>query len=395
MQNDQILEGAISVSEPADATPLGSSTSDVYCARPVAEESKLQLDAVDHIHLYVGNAYQAMRLLCTTFGFHRIGYRGLETGSRDRVSYVLGQGDIRIVVTSSLDSASDIAEEVKVHGDAVKEIAFATSNAEEAFHLALAHGAAGVADPVKDEDAFGSVTTAAIRAFGDVVHRFVERSDYTGSFLPGYQAQTGNGSSASCFVNLDHLAMSLPEGQLDEMTEFYTRTLDMHAVHEETVITGHSGMRSRVVQNSAGTVRFPMMEPIAGRGRSQIAEYLKYNRGAGIQHVAFASYDLIQAVRECEAAGAEFLKTPGTYYDALSARVGAIAEAVMDLRDCNILVDRDRWGYLLQIFSKPITARPTLFMELIQRAGARGFGSGNIRALFDAVEREQALRGNL
>lgn len=395
LQKNDMPEGSARISELSGSGGAQSLSSDPEL-RPMERGGKLILAGFDHIQLYVGNAFQTMRFLCTTFGFERIGYSGLETGLRDRVSYVVRQGNILILVTSSLDPASRIAEEVRIHGDAVGEIAFRVPDASEAFHLTVSRGARGVTEPVTIEDAAGRVTTAAIKAFGDVVYSFVERRDYAGAFLPGYQdSPAPNGSAVSGLVELDHVALSFSAGQLDAMTDFHTRVLDMEVGHEENVMTAHSGMKSKVVQNDIRTVRFPMMEPMAGTRRSQIEEYLKYNHGSGIQHLAFASHDIVAVVRALEAAGAEFLRTPGIYYEALNARVGTIDRELNDLRDYNILADRDEWGYLLQIFSKPITARPTLFFELIERAGARGFGSGNIRALFDAVERQQALRGNL
>jgi 4-hydroxyphenylpyruvate dioxygenase len=396
MQNDErSLESSILISEP---TPERPETHNPRGTTILSNDrsDRLTLDSFDYIHLHVGNAFQTMRFLCTTYSFDPVAYSGLETGCRDHISYVVEQGNIRIVVTSSLDPANGIGDEVKTHGDAVKEIAFTVSDAAEAFHLALLQGAIRVSDPITSEDEFGQASVATIRAFGDVVHTFVERREYSGVFLPGYkQLRSGNRNRSPWLLDLDHVALSFPTGQLEQMTEFYTQTLSMGVGHEENIVTPNSAMNSRVVQNRSGTVRFPMMEPAASRRTSQIEEFLKYNHGPGIQHLAFSSHDIVGAVRAFQSVGAEFLKTPAAYYDALDARVGSIGQDTTELRDCNILVDRDEWGYLLQIFSKTITARPTLFFELIQRAGARGFGSGNIRALFDAVEREQALRGNL
>jgi 4-hydroxyphenylpyruvate dioxygenase len=393
--NDYSPESSILISEPTTEQPETRSP-ESGTAPSTDRSNRLILDGFDYIQLYVGNAFQTMRFLCTTFGFDPVAYSGLETGCRDHVSYAVKQGNIRILITSVLDPTNSIGEEVKIHGDAVKEIAFTVPDAAEAFHLALSRGAIGVADPSTSEDECGHASVATIRAFGNVIHTFVERKEYTGSFLPGYrQLSPGNRNRPSLLLDLDHVALSVPTGQLDPMTEFYTQTLSMETGHVENIVTAYSAMNSRVVQNCSGTVRFPMMEPGASRRTSQIEEFLKYNHGPGIQHLAFSSHNIVEVVRAFQAAGAEFLKTPAAYYDLLDARVGSISENTTELRDCNVLVDRDEWGYLLQIFSKPITARPTLFLELIQRAGARGFGSGNIRALFDAVEREQALRGNL
>lgn len=360
-----------------------------------ASNGALMLNGIDHIHLFVGNALHAMHFFCKVFGFTAVAYSGPDTGTRDRVAYVVKQNNIQIVLTSSLDTGSRVAEMVGSHGDAVADIAFLVSNAGQAFQFAVSHGAMPVVDPVKTEDESGEITTAAVRAFGDVVHTFVQRNEYNGCFMPGYRALPFR-NDAPCYLSgLDHIAVGLPVGHLDKVSDFYTETLGLKLTHSEHVITEYSGMKSKVVQNATGTVRIPMMEPRVGPRSSQIEEYLKYNRGAGVQHLAFTSNDLIQAVRGFRQAGAEFLSTPAAYYDMLTARIGAIMQGIADLTELSILADRDEWGYLLQIFSKPIVSRPTLFVELIQREGARGFGSGNIRALFEAVEREQAIRGNL
>ena len=369
-----------------------------FATAALYEESlspKVQLDGYDYLHLYVGNAYQAMHFLRTMFGFTPLAYSGLETGVRDHISYVLGHGPIRLIVSSSVDHSGPMAEEVRLHGDAVKEIGFTVKDAAETFHQALLCGALPVAEPAVKEDGSGKVTTAAVRAYGDVVHSFIQRSEYDGQFLPGYQPLPPAGNALSgCLLEIDHIAVSFPPGELDRGVETY-KGLGLELCHEENITTQYSAMKSKVVQNCAGNVRFPMMEPGKGQRKSQIEEYLKYNNGPGVQHVAFSCKDIVETVRAFQNAGVEFLKTPQAYYDLLSARVGEIHQDVEVLRDLNILVDRDEWGHLLQIFTKPISGRPTLFFELIQREGARGFGSGNIRALFDAVEREQRIRGNL
>jgi 4-hydroxyphenylpyruvate dioxygenase len=370
-----------------------------FAAATVCEESsspKMQLDGYDYLHLYVGNAYQAMHFLRTMFGFTPLAYSGLETGARDRVSYVLGQGPIRIIVTSPVDHSGPMADEIRLHGDAVKEIAFTVPNAVETFHHALLGGAYPVAEPVVKEDDSGKVTIAAVRAFGDVIHSFIQRREYGGAFLPGYQSLAAADNALSgCLLEIDHIALSFPPGELDPRVQAYKSGLGLEVGHEESITTQYSAMNSKVVQNGSGTVRFPMMEPGEGQRKSQIEEYLKYNNGPGVQHIAFSCKDIVETVQAFRNAGVEFLKTPQAYYDLLSARVGSIRQNIEVLRDLNVLVDRDEWGHLLQIFTKPISGRPTLFLELIQREGARGFGSGNIRALFDAVEREQRIRGNL
>lgn len=356
---------------------------------------KVELKGFDFVQLYVGNAYQWMHFLRNIFGFTPIAYCGLETGVRNRVSYVLAQEKIRVVVTSPLDKRDTVVNEIASRGDAVIDVAFTVESAADAFQLAVSRGALPVMLPAVREDEFGKVVVASVRAFGGLVHSFVERSGYIGAFMPGYQSLTAVQAEHPPMAELDHVAISVPEGELDGSVEFYTRVLDLKMTHQEQIVTQNSSMNSRVVQNETGTVRFPMMEPAKGRGKSQIEEFLKYNDGPGVQHLAFSCNDILQAVRKFRNAGAEFLKTPDAYYDLLLERVGLISQDLTELRELNMLVDRDEWGHLLQIFSKPISGRPTLFFELIQRHGARGFGSGNIKALFDAVEREQRMRGNL
>ena len=361
-----------------------------------SSHSEVQLEGYDYVRLNVGNAYQTMHFLRNSFGFTPVAYSGLETGARDQVSYVLGQGSIRVIVTSPLDPSGSIAEEIKVHGDAVKEIAFTVKDAAQAFHQALLSGACPVAEPLVQEDQSGSVVVASVQACGDLIHSFVQRANYRGLFLPEYRAIPGGDPvNFDHLLELDHIALSFPPGELDRSVEAYKAVLGLEVAHEENIVTQYSAMNSKVVQNSSGTVRFPMMEPGQGQRKSQIEEYLKYNHGPGVQLLAFSCKDIVQTVRAFGDAGVEFLKTPQAYYDVLTARVGSIHQDVEVLRGLNVLVDRDEWGHLLQIFTKPISGRPTLFFELIQREGARGFGSGNIRALFDAVEREQRIRGNL
>ncbi|HEY6352150.1 MAG TPA: 4-hydroxyphenylpyruvate dioxygenase [Candidatus Angelobacter sp.] len=356
----------------------------------------VELKNYDYVQLYVGNAYQSMQFFRTVWGFVPVAYAGLETGMRNHISYVLAQGNVRLVVTSPLDPSSRMAHDVRLHGDAVREVAFTVRDSAEVFNAALLRGACPIAEPATTEDEFGQLTQATISSPSHVIHTFIERNDYHGVFLPGYQALPVSGEAQpACLTDLDHVALSLPAGQLDQATEYYTNVLDLEVKHEENIVTPRSAMNSKVVENSNSTVRFPMMEPGEGKHKSQIEEYLKYNQGPGVQHLAFSCTDIIDSARRLNHNGAQFLATPKTYYDLLPNRVGGLDEEIAILRDLNILADRDEWGYLLQIFSKPVAGRPTLFLELIQRHGARGFGSGNIRALFDAVEREQALRGNL
>jgi 4-hydroxyphenylpyruvate dioxygenase len=359
--------------------------------------SRAQVKSFDYLQLAVGNAYQCMHAMRVLFGFTPRAYLGLETGEREKLSYLLTQGNIRLIVTSAIEASSAMAAGVKLHGDVVSELAFTVDDAAEAFHRALLAGAIPVSEPAMQEDEFGQVTSASVQpGSNDLVHTFIERSSYTGRFLPIYQSISAVSETADPYMSeVDHLALSFPEGELDQNIAFYTDALGLKVVHEDKVGTEYSAMNSKVVQNGSGTVRLVMMEPMKAQRRSQIEEFLKYNNGPGVQHLAFLCPDIIASVRKFREAGAEFLSVPRTYYDLLSSRVGNIDADVAALRELNILVDRDEWGYLLQLFSKPISGRPTLFFELIQRAGAQGFGRGNVKALFDAVEREQALRGNL
>lgn len=359
-------------------------------------DNKCQIRGIDYTEFYVSNARQAAYFYCTAFGLTLMAYAGLETGTQDSVSYVVGNERLRLVLTSPLTAESPIARSISLHGDSVKDIAFQVEDAAKAFEQAVASGAQPVMEPTFSEDQAGRVAKATIQACGDVVHTFVQREDYQGTFLPGYVAASATfPASSTRLMELDHVALSVSAGTLAHMADFYTRVLGFHQVHTETVITEFSGMNSRVMQNSSGTVKFPISEPIAGKRRSQIEEFLMFHGGSGVQHLAISSSDIIKTIQMLKANGIEFLNAPGSYYDMLEARVGHISEDIAALRMQNILVDRDEWGYLLQIFSKPLQSRPTFFFEVIQRREALGFGSGNIKALFQAIEREQALRGTL
>lgn len=356
----------------------------------------LQLNGYDYVEFYVGNAHQAAHYYRTAFGFTPTAYSGLETGRRDSVSYVVEQGGIRLVLTSALDPSGPVAEHVMLHGDGVKDIAFKVKDAARAFDELIARGARPVMEPALTEDEQGRVVKATVGVYGDTVHSLVQRDGYEGAFLHGYMPLERKQPPAAIGLSaIDHIAISMEPGELERWVEFYKSVLSFHESHREDVETAYSAMNSKVVQNSTGRIKFPMVEPASGRRRSQIEEYLEFYHGPGVQHVAFLSGDIVKSVAALRAGGNEFLRTPPTYYEMLKDRVGSIREDVDALRGLNILVDRDEWGYLMQIFTKPVQSRPTVFMEVIQRKGARGFGSGNIRALFEALEREQTLRGNL
>jgi len=356
----------------------------------------VSLKGFDYIELYVGNAHQAAHFYRTTFGFLPVAYAGLETGECDRVSFIMEQGQIRLVLTAATSPESQVAEHVRLHGDGIKDIAFVVDDAAHAFAVAVKRGAIPVLEPSVFENQDGRLIKATIAHCGQIAHSFIQRDDSLHAFFPNYRAITKASPALSTGLkSIDHIAISVERGTLDRWIDFYKNVLDFHQSHQEDIFTEYSAMRSVVVQNSNESIKFPIMEPAPGRRKSQIEEYLEFNRGPGAQHVAFLSSNIMETVRLLRENSIEFLLSPDTYYQMLEDRIGVIDEDINSLRELNILVDRDQCGYLLQIFSKPLQSRPTLFIEIIQRVGARGFGGGNIRALFEAVEREQAMRGNL
>ena len=359
----------------------------------------MPLGGWDHVELWVGNAKQAAYFYEHAFGFARIAYAGPETGVRDRASYVLGQGEIRLVLTSALREDHDITRHHSRHGDGVKDIALAVPNASEAYRQAVQRGARGVREPTKLEDDHGTVEVAAIATYGDTIHTFVDRSQYEGAFLPGFVSVSSNGRAQGVgLVSIDHIVGNVELGRMDQWVEFYERVFGMtNILHfgDEQIHTEYSALMSKVMSDGEGKIKFPINEPAEGKRKSQIEEYIEFYNGAGAQHIALASEDIVGTVTKLKNRGVVFLETPDTYYEEAPDRVGAIEEDFGVLREHKILVDRDEDGYLLQIFTKTAQDRPTLFFEVIERHGARGFGDGNFKALFEAIEREQALRGNL
>jgi 4-hydroxyphenylpyruvate dioxygenase len=354
------------------------------------------LQGFDYIELYVGNARQAAHFYRTALGFTPIAYSGLETGMRDRASIVVQQNEVTLMLTSPLTPDSPVAEHVKLHGDDVKDIAFTVPDAAAAFEFAVGRGAKPLLPPTVIEDPHGSIKKATIGAFGDTVHSFIERDGKGSNFFPTFQPIENSAPSAQTgLTSIDHVALSVAPSQLNELVDFYNHTLNFHHSFTEDIVTDYSSMNSKVVENGSGRIKFPIVEPGTGKRKSQIEEYLTFHHGPGAQHIALTSDDITATVRTLRANGNEFLPTPRTYYDTLLQRVGDIEEDVDVLRELSILVDRDEWGYLMQIFTKPLLNRPTVFLEIIQRKRAKGFGSGNIKALFQAMEREQAARGNL
>ena len=366
-------------------------------AAPSETKDFMPLHGIDHVEFYVGNALQAAHYWTRALGFKEVAYAGLETGLRDRASHVLEQGRIRIVLTGALTPGHDVGRHVAEHGDGVKVIALSVPDAERAYREAVARGAEGVREPWELSDEHGTVRLATIATYGETLHTFVDRSNYRGSFLPGYAARDGEVEGTG-LLGIDHIVGNVELGAMDRWVSFYEDVFGMREmIHfsDDDISTEYSALMSKVVTDGNGRVKFPLNEPAEGKRKSQIDEYLEYYGGAGAQHIAVATRDIVRTVEELTARGVEFLKTPDTYYDEVPERVGEIAESLEDLRRLGILVDRDDEGYLLQIFTKPIGDRPTVFLEVIERHGARGFGDGNFKALFEAIEREQALRGNL
>lgn len=362
--------------------------------------SALELLDWDHLHFYVGNAKQAAHYYATAFGFEIRAYAGPETGLADRASYLLVQNDLRFVMTSALHPESPIARHVAAHGDGVHDVALRVSDARAAFAATVAGGARAVSPPEETSDHFGSAVLATIATYGETVHTFVERDRYKGPFLPGFIAYAaGARATAAPKLNaIDHCVGNVGWNEMDLWAEYYRSAFSftpLVSFDDSDISTEYTALRSIVMADARRKVKFPINEPAKGLKRSQIEEYLDFYGGAGVQHVAIATDDIVGAVRALRANGVEFLETPGSYYDGLESRVGHIAEATGVLRELSILVDRDDLGYMLQIFTKPLQDRPTLFFEIIQRRGSLSFGKGNFKALFVAIEEEQAKRGNL
>ncbi|HVD65851.1 MAG TPA: 4-hydroxyphenylpyruvate dioxygenase [Gaiellaceae bacterium] len=354
----------------------------------------------DHVELWVGNAKQSAFFYEQAMGFARTAYSGPETGLRDRASYVLEQGDVRLVLTTALREDHEITRHQARHGDGVRDIALAVPDADEAYRQAVQRGARGVREPTKLEDDHGVVELASIATYGDTIHTFVDRSEYEGPFLPGFVSVSSNGQARgdAGLTNIDHIVGNVELGRMDQWVEFYERVFGMtNILHfgDEQIQTEYSALMSKVMSDGEGKIKFPINEPAEGKRKSQIDEYIEFYNGAGAQHIALATTDIVATVESLKDRGVLFLDTPDTYYEDAPERVGEIEEDYAELREHKILVDRDEDGYLLQIFTKTAQDRPTLFFEVIERHGARGFGDGNFKALFEAIEREQALRGNL
>jgi 4-hydroxyphenylpyruvate dioxygenase len=361
----------------------------------------LVLQGIDYIEFYVSNARQAAHFYRTALGLRPVAYAGLETGMRDRASWVLARRNIRFVVTAPLlpDPRHPIAAHIARHGDGVRAIALRVADAAAAYAEATRRGAHGVEAPASFEDQHGRVVRASIAAYGDTIHTFVQRDAYEGAFMPGYEPiEHVQPAPETGIAAIDHIVGNVELGKMDEWVAYYRDILGFsQLVHfdDQDISTEYSALMSKVMQNGTGRIKFPINEPAEGRRKSQIEEYLDYYGGPGVQHIALATGDIMASVDTLRKAGIPFLRVPETYYKELPSRVGTISEDISELAKRGILVDRDDEGYLLQIFSQPLQDRPTLFIEIIQRKGSRGFGKGNFKALFEAIEREQAKRGNL
>lgn len=363
-------------------------------------EDFLPINGTDYVEFYVGNAKQAAHYYASAFGFQITGYRGPETGNRESASYLLQQGKIRFVLTTSLKPDSEIAQHITRHGDGVKDIALWVDDARYSFDETVRRGATPVREPYELEDENGQVVVASIKTYGDTIHSFVQRSDYEGLFMPGF-SKWENAYWGPIPVGLkyvDHCVGNVHLGDMNSFVEFYADVMgfkNLISFDDKTISTEYSALMSKVMSNGNERIKFPINEPAKGKKKSQIDEFLEFYGGPGVQHIAMATDDIVHTVTELRDRGVEFLHVPTSYYDELQDRVGSIDEPVDRLQDLGILVDRDPEGYLLQIFTKPVQDRPTVFYEIIQRKGARSFGAGNFKALFEAIEREQERRGNL
>jgi 4-hydroxyphenylpyruvate dioxygenase len=357
------------------------------------------INGTDFIEFYVGNAKQAAQFYRQVFGYKIVAYRGPETGTRDRASYVIVQDKVRIVLTTALRPDSEIAAHVHKHGDGVKDIALWVDDARTSFKLAVERGAQPAYEPKALSDENGEVVIAGIKTYGETIHSLVERKNYKGAFMPGFVPFAGRGDSDGVGLKyVDHCVGNVELGAMNKWVKYYADILgfkQLISFDDKTISTEYSALMSKVVANGIGRIKFPLNEPAKGKKKSQIDEYLEFYQGPGCQHIAIATDNIVDTVTKLRDNGVEFLRVPGTYYDTVEERVGHIDEDVKKLRELGILVDRDEEGYLLQIFSKPMEDRPTLFYEIIQRKGAKSFGAGNFKALFEALEREQELRGNL
>jgi 4-hydroxyphenylpyruvate dioxygenase len=372
-----------------------------YGIEKIFEEAQdfLPINGTDYVELYVGNAKQAAQYYKTAFGFESFAYCGLETGNKEYCSYVVKQDKIRLVLTTPFNPDSEISDHIRRHGDGVKVIALWVDDARKAFMETTNRGAEIVMEPTVFSDVHGEVIKASIKTYGDTIHTFVERKNYSGVFLPGFEkweSEYNPGTKGLKYI--DHMVGNVELGQMNKWANFYANTMgfaNLVTFDDKDISTQYTALMSKVMTNGNGRIKFPINEPAKGLKKSQVEEYLDFYGGAGCQHIAVATDDIVFTISEMRKSGVEFLHVPGTYYDTVSDRVGTIAEDMATLKSLGIMVDRDEEGYLLQIFTKPVEDRPTLFFEIIQRKGAKSFGKGNFQSLFESIEAEQARRGTL
>lgn len=362
-------------------------------------EDFLPIQGTDYVELYVGNAKQSAHYYKTAFGFQSLAYAGLETGVKDRVSYVLQQDKIRLVLTSPLQKGGPINEHIDMHGDGVKVVALWVDDATKSWKETTSRGAISVLEPTTEKDEFGSVIKSGIKTYGETVHYFIERKNYTGPFLPGYKAWKSDYNPSSVGLKfIDHMVGNVGWGEMNTWVSFYEKVMGFNQLvsfDDKDISTEYTALMSKVMSNGNGRIKFPINEPAEGKKKSQIEEYIDFYNGAGVQHIAVATDNIIETVTALKNRGVEFLHVPDTYYETVLDRVGKIDEDLAPLKKLGVLIDRDDEGYLLQLFTKPVVDRPTMFFEIIQRKGAKSFGKGNFKALFEAIEREQELRGTL
>ncbi|WP_286746912.1 4-hydroxyphenylpyruvate dioxygenase [Roseivirga sp. UBA1976] len=372
-----------------------------YSGEKIFKEAQdfLPINGTDYVELYVGNAKQSAHFYKTAFGFQSVAYAGLETGLKDRVSYVLQQDRIRLVLTSPLKQDGPINEHINKHGDGVKVIALWVDDATKAWQETTSRGAESFMEPIKEEDEHGYVVKSGIHTYGETVHIFVERKNYHGAFMPGFKEWKSDYNPTEVGLKyIDHMVGNVGWGEMNKWCEFYAKVMgftQLVSFDDKDISTEYTALMSKVMSNGTGRIKFPINEPAEGRKKSQIEEYIDFYNGAGVQHIAVATNNIIETVAQLRARGVEFLRVPEVYYDDVLDRVGEIDEDLEPLKNLNILIDRDDEGYLLQIFTKPVLDRPTMFFEIIQRKGAQSFGKGNFKALFEAIEREQELRQTL
>ena len=365
------------------------------------KEDFLPIEGWDHIEFYCGNAKQSAFYYQYALGFQLIAYSGLETGNKDKASYVLQQGKIRIVLSTPFKPDGFMSDHIKKHGDGVRDIALTVKDAASAYNETLKRGARGFMEPTEFKDENGTIVISSIHTYGDTIHSFIERKNYNGRFLPGYidgSSRAVEGIKSVGLRSIDHIVGNVELGHMNDWVKFYADTMgfsQLISFDDNDISTEYTALMSKVMQNGNGKIKFPINEPAPGKKKSQIEEYIEFYHGAGAQHIAMSTTNIIETVSELQRRGVQFLRVPTTYYKELEGRVGKIDENLEDLERLGVLVDRDDDGYLLQLFSKPIEDRPTLFLEIIQRKGAKSFGKGNFKALFEAIEREQELRGTL